>query len=46
MRARVDDANGLNRMSVSGLDVEKKRDKDAPSVTGSWFLMAHNWQKF
>ena len=41
--ARADDANGLNRVSLSSLDVEKKRGEDVPPVTaqkcrsnGSW----------
>ena len=39
--ARVDNANGLNHVSLSGLDVEKKRGEDAPPETGSVAQMAH-----
>ena len=44
--ARADDANGLNRVSLSGLDVEKKRGEDVPPVTRSVAQMAHGWRKF
>ena len=44
--AIADDANGPNRVSLSGLDVERKRGEDAPSVTGRVAQMAHGWRKF
>ena len=40
------DANGPNRVSLSGLDVEKKRGEDVPPVTRSVAQMAHGWRKF
>ena len=42
----VDDANGPNRVSLSGQDVEKKRGEDVPPVTRSVAQMAHGWRKF
>ena len=42
----TDDANGPNRVSLSGLDVEKKRGEDAPPVTRCVAQLAHGWQKF
>ena len=41
--SRVDDANGLNRVSLSGLDVEKKRGEDVPPVTRNVAQVAHDW---
>ena len=43
--ATADDANGPNRVSLSGLDVEKKRGEDAPPVTRRVAQMAHGWRK-
>ena len=42
----TDDANGPNRVSLSGLDVEKKRGEDAPPVTRRVAQLAHGWRKF
>ena len=39
--AIADDANGPNCVSLSGLDVEKKRGEDAPPVTRRVAQMAH-----
>ena len=39
--ATADNANGPNRVSLSGLDVEKKRGEDAPPVTRRVAQMAH-----
>ena len=44
--ARVDNANGSNCVSLTGLDVEKKRGEDAPPVTGSVAQMAHGSESF
>ena len=44
--ATVDGANGPNRVSLSGLDVEKKHGADAPPVTRRVAQMAHGWRKF
>ena len=44
--AIADDANGPNRVSLSGLDVEKKRGEDVPPVTRSVAQMAHGWRNF
>ena len=44
--AIADGANGQNRVSLSGLDVEKKRGEDAPPVTRRVAQMAHGWLKF
>ena len=44
--ATADGANGPNRVSLSGLDVEKKRGEDAPPVTRRVAQMAHGWRKF
>ena len=44
--AIADDANGPNRSSLSGLDVEKKRGEDAPPVARRVAQMAHGWRNF
>ena len=41
----TDYANGQNRVSLSGLDVEKKRGEDAPPVTRCVAQLAHGWRK-
>ena len=43
--ATADNANGPNRVSVSGLYVEKKRGEDAPPVIRRVAQMAHGWRK-
>ena len=37
---------GPNRVSLSGLDVEKKRGDDAPPMTRKVAQMAHGWRTF
>ena len=37
---------GPNRVSLSGLDVEKKRGEDAPPLTRKVAQMAHGWRTF
>ena len=44
--ATADNANGSNRVSLSGLGVEKKRGEGASPVTGRVAQMAHGWRNF